>query len=272
MKRIIWQYWETRGKKPAHIDHLHRFVEKNSGVNVKLVTPENLHEYLDDVPQAILEIHELAHKADMLRTMLVAKHGGMWLDSDALVLRDLNPYFDLLESNEFIGFNNGGKLGNPPPYVRVNCFLSRANGTIVSEWVRGQHAKLPRTQFTWREIGSEILHPLCRKHRENVLILPFEEISPIRWNEWQLFLRSDLNAQRISEQCRLLMVNFPSQVWQNSEIMSKKNLLSELHKKATNINYKISTGKWPLNSILGLFMLRLIMKFQRYILWKLLSK
>ena len=85
MDRVIWQYWETRGEKPAFVDGLRELAVKNSGVEVILVTPESLTSYLDDIRDEIVQIRELAHKADMIRTRLVHRYGGMWLDTDALV-------------------------------------------------------------------------------------------------------------------------------------------------------------------------------------------
>ncbi len=236
-------------------------VRKNSGVKVVLVSPENVAEYIDDVPEAIFEIRELAHKADMLRTMLVAKHGGMWLDSDALVLHDLNPLFDLLNDHEFIGFNNRGSLAPPPPFVRVNCFLSRPGGKIVSEWVEKQHLKLPRTSFSWREVGSEILHPLCQASPGRSLILDFATISPVAWNEWQFFFRKDLNAARIIRECKLVMINLPKGV--RYEDATRNSLLANLIAFAENPSREPPSGSWPFNTESGFKSLRWAAKARR---------
>lgn len=260
-ERIIWQYWEARGTTPDHITRLQRLITKNSGVKVVLVTPENVRSYLDDVPEAIFGIKELAHKADMLRTMLVAKYGGMWLDSDALVLKDLNPLFDLLDDHEFVGFNNKGKLGPPPPYVRVNCFLSRPGGRIVSQWVERQHSKLPKTVYSWREVGSEILHPLCQENPDRALILDFETISPVAWNEWEFFFRTDLNAARMAKNCMLLMVNLPKGV--GFKDASEDSLLSNLMAAAEEPGRKMPSGRWPFNTRPGFRILRWIGKIRR---------
>ena len=97
-ERVIWQYWETVNEKPAFIDGLHEIAKRNSGLEVILVTPETLRDYLPNIPPEILRITEIAHKADMIRTMLVMQYGGMWLDSDAIVLQKLDWILDLLDS------------------------------------------------------------------------------------------------------------------------------------------------------------------------------
>lgn len=248
MKRILWQFWETRGQKPRYIDELHELCVKNAGVEVILTSPDNIHDYLDDIPAPIMEIPALEHKADMIRTMLIEKHGGMWLDSDALVLNDLNPYFDLLDQHEFVAFCPNGRLGKETRSVKVNCFLSRPNGQIISGWRKAQHEKLPQTSFRWTEIGSDLLHPLCAKHHSSCTIVPFEEISPIKWIDWPLFLRKDLNARRISEKCKVVMVNIPGSAGIPSYYGLKHTLLSELMEAATDRTYVPSSGTWPMNT------------------------
>lgn len=207
MSRTIWQYWETRGTKPGFVDGLLDLARRNSGCDVIQVTPETLSSYLPDLPEDLFRIEALAHKADMIRTLLVARHGGMWLDSDAIVLRDLNWLFNLLDEQEFVGFNDGGRLTEARPWVRINCFLSRAGGTVVSEWVRRQHAKFPRTQYEWTEIGSDIVHPLCLEHRDRVNILPFELISPVPWDQVQAFAQKRPEAAAILAQCSMVMLS-----------------------------------------------------------------
>ena len=200
MERVIWQYWETRAHKPKFIDGLRGIVERNAGAPVQLVTPDNITEFLPDLPNDIHRIHELAHKADMIRTMLLKTYGGMWLDSDAIVLKDLGFLFDLLEEYDFVGFNDNGQLKKNrnvflrriAPLVRVNCFLARREGVVVSDWVEKQHQKFPRTRFGWTEIGSELLHPICLKNKDIVKILDFKMICPIPWSDVEKFEHSNV--------------------------------------------------------------------------------
>lgn len=205
---IIWQYWETRGAKPSFVDGLHAIARRNSGAEVLLVTPETLSSYLPDLEPEVLRIPDPTHKSDMIRTRLVLRYGGMWLDSDAVVLRDLNWLFDRLAAREFIGFNNGGALQAERPFVRVNCFLSRPGGHIVGEWVRQQREKLPQTIFEWSEIGASMLNPICHSNRHLVDVQPFERICPIPWRSVETFLtRDDALVERILDECFMVMLS-----------------------------------------------------------------
>ena len=78
---MIWQYWETVGDgKPAFIDGLHAIARKNAETEIVLVTPETLGQFIPYIPSEIFKIAQIAHKADMIRAMLVMRHGGMWLE------------------------------------------------------------------------------------------------------------------------------------------------------------------------------------------------
>lgn len=171
------------------------------------MTPETLRHYLPKLPSGVFRIRQIAHKADMIRSMLVARHGGMWLDSDAIVLHDLNWLFELLQSYEFVCFNDQGRLAEARPWVRVNCFLSRPDGVIAREWVRQQHAKLPRTKYGWEEIGTELLHPICLAESNRVKVLPFEMICPVSWDRVAEFERRVVDADQIVEKCFIVMLS-----------------------------------------------------------------
>lgn len=205
--RVIWQYWETVGDKPAFVDGLHAIARKNAGAEIVLVTPETLRQFVPDIPPDVFKIGQIAHKADMIRAMLVMRHGGMWLDSDAIVLRRLDWILGLLDTYEFVCFNDGGLLDQGPPWVRVNCFASRRGGRIVSEWVRQQHAKFPRTEYDWEEIGSALLHPICLDNKERVKVLPFEVIAPVRWDQVSQFTSRGVDASAILRDCYVVMLS-----------------------------------------------------------------
>ncbi|HWA90603.1 MAG TPA: capsular polysaccharide synthesis protein [Rhizomicrobium sp.] len=215
---MIYQYWETRGTKPAYIDGLREIAAKNGKVPLTLVTPETLDAELPDMPSAIRDIEELAHKADMIRAMLVHRHGGMWLDSDAIVLKPLDRLFDYLNDYDFVAFRSSERLRFWRAKVRVNCFLSRPGGRVIGEWMRRQHAKLPRTTFEWNEIGSDILHAVCMENRNIVKFLPFETICPVTWDNVDAFSQSG-SAAKIVEDCLMVMMS-------NKSLTDRRSILT----------------------------------------------
>ncbi|MBN2525073.1 MAG: hypothetical protein JXR76_01685 [Deltaproteobacteria bacterium] len=186
-ERVIWKYWETRGIKPTYIDFISEKLANKTSARIVTVTKETLADYLPNLNPGIFNVEEMAHKADLIRTRLVEKYGGMWLDSDAVVLKNIDHLFDYLDDYSFVGFNDGASLsGNSK--VRVNCFLSRPDGVVIKSWVARQEEILKtKLKFSWTEIGSDILHPLCQKNCDQVKILDFKLIAPIPWNQRERF-------------------------------------------------------------------------------------
>jgi hypothetical protein len=245
MKRIIWQYWEKKGVKPLFVDELYEITKKNSNVDVVLVTPETINEYIPDIPKEILDIEEMAHKADMIRALLVYHHGGMWLDSDAIVLSDLNWLFDMLSDHDFIGFNNSGTFNNSPLNVRINCFLSRPQSNVMKCWVESQHKKFPKTTFAWTEVGTDLLDPIVMKHKSTVKLLPFDMVCPIKWNEVERFSSTWENSRKILRGAYIVMLSNKSLQQQNpklarislTKLSEGDTLMGDIIKKALDASY-----------------------------------
>lgn len=245
MERVIWQYWETKGTKPLFVDGLYEIAKKNSGVEVIQVTPQTLEQYVPDVPEELFKIGELAHKADMIRTMLVCRHGGMWLDSDAIVLSDLNWLFDVLSDCEFVGFNDNGSIHESPLNVRVNCFLSRPDSRVLSSWVKAQHSKFPKTTYSWSEVGTELLDPIVAENIESVRLLDFDIVCPVKWNEVDRFTSKWRSSKRLLDNTSIVMLS--NKILQDrgsrivdtplDELSEEGTLLADILKRAHDADY-----------------------------------
>jgi hypothetical protein len=244
MNKIIWQYWETQDFKPLFVDGLHEIAKNNSGVEVVLVTPEKVREYIPDIPKEILNIKEIAHKADMIRALLIYHYGGMWLDSDAIVLSDLNWMFDMLSEYDFIGFNNNGRFDDSPLNVRINCFLSRPGSSVMKAWVYAQHEKFPKVKYTWTEVGTDILDPIIIENKKVVKLLPLDMICPIKWSEVSRFSSMREDSKSILNNTHIVMLSNKSLQERNpkliqtplKELSEGSTLIADIIKKALNAN------------------------------------
>ncbi len=73
--------------------------KKAGGHNVVILTEDNYKDYVE-IPEIIEErrkqgVISRTHFSDILRVSLLAKHGGMWLDSTFFASGDISQYFDL---------------------------------------------------------------------------------------------------------------------------------------------------------------------------------
>ena len=73
------------------------------GYIVHLINHENIKNYLDDIPDYFYKLCP-AHQADYVRVCVVFKFGGIWMDSDTLVLNSLDVLFDLINNENSNGF------------------------------------------------------------------------------------------------------------------------------------------------------------------------
>lgn len=108
--RIIWQFWEQGWENaPEIIKTCSASVEKhkNNCEHIYL-DMNNLKEYVD-IPDYIYDLKEKgiiksAHFSDIIRTYLLCKHGGTWVDATVLFTDELPEY--IIKADLFVFQNS----------------------------------------------------------------------------------------------------------------------------------------------------------------------
>lgn len=168
--KIIWMYWETLPgrKKPGYIDLCINSVKFNCSKCFKIIVLDNLtiYDYLPNIKDMDLTNLELPQKVDYYRYELLEKYGGVWLDADILVLRCICPFYNKLESNDYVGFGCGYDLqtcskkldGYSKP---LNWFMISKPNTDFIKCVRKKAydkiIKSKNTKLSYHSIGKVIL-------------------------------------------------------------------------------------------------------------------
>ena len=161
-ERVVWQYWETSDEYPngiPYIDLCHQTVDNNAGTGVgyKVIrlNEKTVFNYVDINP-LLLNMkgtsNQLAQKADYIRAKLLCKYGGIWLDSDSIVLNSMDPIFDKLEDLEFYGY----KIIAPC----VWAFACRKDAAIMKKWCENNERILGETKgnnIFYGELGHKSL-------------------------------------------------------------------------------------------------------------------
>ncbi|CAE7943902.1 unnamed protein product, partial [Symbiodinium sp. KB8] len=57
---------------------------------------KNLREYIPDLPEEYFKLPYQACKSDVVRYAVIYHHGGIYMDTDFLVVQDLDPVIDVL--------------------------------------------------------------------------------------------------------------------------------------------------------------------------------
>jgi hypothetical protein len=154
--RNVFLYWV--GKEKSLITVLRALIKQHAsngvGYDVHMITNENLHTYLIDPPPHFDELCA-AHQADYVRVCAVCRFGGIWLDSDTIVMGSLDSLFDILDSKDgfFIHDHDmsifNGVFGSKPGTELMNLWKT----SIELKWP--QRSDIP--SIAWTTFGSEIL-------------------------------------------------------------------------------------------------------------------
>lgn len=186
-ERTIYVYgWSSSEKQPPFIGACLASIDKHSGCELVVVTPATVSSHLPHLPR---EFHYLkpAHQADVFRLHILCRHGGMYLDADTVVLRDLTPLFDLLEDYELVGADwrppevppseheslGAAVLGPMRPGLDfMRCAIERQLAIIDSRssQLKAHHCGNGSYPLAWEEIGSPIVNRCFDWNRPNAFI------------------------------------------------------------------------------------------------------
>lgn len=124
----LWTYWETpkNGSRPPYLDLCEETWHRHCGDDFKIVkvTPETVQDYVPDLIPEWRQIPVLAHKADYLRAVLVQRFGGIWLDSDIIVLKNLKVLNLALISSVAADLAIARQTASSGDRPARNCFIN----------------------------------------------------------------------------------------------------------------------------------------------------
>ena len=155
--RNVFLYWI--GEPVPHLitllrDLIYRHSKDGQSYRVHLINHDNLDQYVpaNERPACFKELVP-AHQADFVRIYCVCKYGGIWLDSDTLVMSDLSALFKHLDTHEGFFVTEWGWIYN-------GVFGSRPNTKLMNEWLISARQTLENKQcknMEWIEIGGKYL-------------------------------------------------------------------------------------------------------------------
>lgn len=204
MNRTLWIYWENKPgvrRTPPHIVLCRWIMEYTArGYEVRLVTPETLRHWLPDFPSRLdairlrprgriekylkrrqRRLRAIAVRVDYIRAFLLEKYGGLWIDSDAIVLRDLGPTFDDVENSEFLATRRSS-FGRT--HVSVNFYGSLPGGQIIAAYCRQLTERLGKSlDYHYNEAGAAMLTHIVDANPNACKILEEKTIQPITFEE-----------------------------------------------------------------------------------------
>jgi hypothetical protein len=196
----VWQYWE--GPMPGYVELCVETVRRHYPAARLLDRAEfdTLWTADRDVP---IEHLAAANRSDFVRAYVLRHHGGIWLDSDFVLLRRFHELDELPESVTFAGYRvDGGDFTN-------NLMYSRPGDAVLAELYSQICEHLRRgAPIRWLEIGSVALRPAVWAHRDSVWELSADLVCPIPWHQSHRFEQpGDARALACAGRCGVMLAN-----------------------------------------------------------------
>jgi len=149
--RKIYTYWDY-GNDPRPIVALNVqtwFKHAPPGTELVLVNESNFRSLIPDAPEELFRLPYAASKSDVVRAAVLYHHGGLYLDTDFVVMKPLSSIFAKLEEGwDVVAYGDdpviqtGQCMGN----TFTSNFMAARKGNIVSgTWWENIKAKLTRT-------------------------------------------------------------------------------------------------------------------------------
>lgn len=172
-------YWE--GPCPEWIRQCHRTVFAHAQ-DVRLLGPDDFDELRTEDRDIDLRSLHVAHRSDFIRAYLLAKYGGLWIDSDCVVMQSLQPlYWSLRHADFFCHRERQGTISN--------AFMGASPGSQVAAALYARICSLLRSKrpLGWITLGGEALQSVVSVTKVRRLELPCETIQPICWSQPEAF-------------------------------------------------------------------------------------
>ena len=224
MDKYVFLYWVGNEYKLIKIlrDIIYRHSDNGNNFKVILLTPQNIKGYIEDIPDITKLIP--AHQADVARVFAIEKYGGIWLDSDTLVMDNLQRLFDIFKTKDgfFIKENN--------QYICNGVFGSRKNTPLMKRWKEIIINSLKDIDsLEWTTLGSSILKTLYSENyfKKYIIFNGLDNMYPINWDKIpDIFLDEPISSYKklIREfQPLIILVNT---VYKKCEKLSIENILN----------------------------------------------
>ncbi len=252
MNHTIWMYWENarNRRKPAYLDLCLETIKLHSPRYRIVVLNENsVFDFIPDLRRDISRIEQIAHRADYIRARILHEQGGIWLDSDIILLREIEIEAELRQVD---------LVGVSEEYGKPSIWFLGANprNPVIAEWIREMdrvldtrlnrllvRSRLKKCRLHWTEIGYDILWRLmdgCKYHN-----LDFKDFAPLRYDEWKRFLQPEgepedfLTDSTVAVMLYNKFMSKPLQDLNHDEILHSPTLLGKFFR------YSLGTDRQP---------------------------
>lgn len=170
-KPNLWIYWDDLKPRSGYIQLCFDTIYKNSyDFNLVLLNKDNIIDYIPELKlyEQYFEDLLLAQKVDIYRIWLMYKYGGLYIDTDTILLKSPIHLYKLLKDYDYIGYGCTGNLcfpkdayGNPSNgiiFSRPNTILMKNILNSCLDKIKTNYKKINYTDpYTYYDLGKIII-------------------------------------------------------------------------------------------------------------------
>jgi len=171
---VVWMAWTDERPIPWHVALSIDSFRRNSGVEVRLVTPENVDAFVPCLPPQYKHLTPV-QRAAVLRCLLLLNHGGWWADIDVMCLGPVTSRLHSLRRVSFIteplviGRSPSDTCDSYVGPVIANCAATQAWAVALTNKLNQKDASnCHRTDFDLSEITRRFLSPVLGRAAEDM--------------------------------------------------------------------------------------------------------
>lgn len=238
----VWTYWEDKpGRtRSSYLGLCLESIRRHAGpLEVRVVDRGDAQIWLPDLDLDCWESLPAAnYRSDYLRSRVLQRYGGVWMDMDTVALRPLSELLDEIDDTGIVCF--GRELGR---FFGGMC-AARPGSPFVDAWAEEQHKVLSRhgdwSMLGYAALAQDVTWDLARRYPWKNL--PLERAAPIPWYQWRRFMSRTESPRRILAGSPLTIVLWNAVMapslrrYDRRQLLSSRILLARLLRIALGIS------------------------------------
>jgi hypothetical protein len=195
--RAVWAYWEDgpRAPRAPYLDLCLETIERHAPpLELRVLSRDNVTTWLPDIDvERFGALPAPNYRSDYVRSRVLQRYGGVWIDVDTIALAPLSQMLDELDGSGLVCF--GKEL-----HRFFGGLCAAAPGTaFVDAWVEGQDRALGRhrdwSALPWAALAQDVTWELARDLPWKSL--PMARVAPVPWYQWRRFFSRTESPRRL---------------------------------------------------------------------------
>jgi hypothetical protein len=231
---VVWAYWEDgpRGTRPVYLDLCIETIERHSApLELRLLTRRDAETWLPELDVERWEsLPAPNYRSDYVRSRVLQRYGGIWMDVDTVALSPLAALLDELDQTGMVCF--GKEVGR---FFGGLC-AAAPGSAFVDAWVEGQDRALARradwADLPYAALAQDVTWEIARRLPWKAL--PVERVAPVPWYQWRRFFSRVESPRRLLRAAPVTVVLWNAVMAprlrgrSRSELLADRTLLSRL--------------------------------------------